>query len=150
MSHIVVGVDGSECSKPAFRFAAEEAALRGEPLRVVSVWQVPVTVYSGPVSAVPLDPKIYADAARGAAQKQIDEGAGSAGEVEVELVVREGGAAHVLIEESSSATMLVVGSRGHGGFAGLLLGSVSQQCAAHARCPVVIVHDDGAAPPGAE
>ena len=106
MNHIVVGVDGSECSKPALRFAAAEATLRGESLRAISAWQVPVTVYSGPVYA--------------------------------------GGAAHVLIEESSSATMLVVGSRGHGGFAGLLLGSVSQQCAAHARCPVVIVHDTSA------
>ncbi len=119
MSYIVVGVDGSECSKPALRFAAAEAALRGESLRAISAWQVPVTVYSGPVYAVPLDPEVYSDAARNAAQKQIDEVVGAAGEIEVELVVREGGAAHVLIEESSSATMLVVGSRGHGGFAGL-------------------------------
>lgn len=144
MNHIVVGVDGSECSKPALRFAAAEATLRGESLRAISAWQVPVTVYSGPVYAVPLDPEVYSNAARDAAQKQIDEVVAAAGEIEVELVVREGGAAHVLIEESSSATMLVVGSRGHGGFAGLLLGSVSQQCAAHARCPVVIVHDTSA------
>jgi nucleotide-binding universal stress UspA family protein len=56
--------------------------------------------------------------------------------------VREGGAARVLIEASRGATMLVVGSRGHGGFTGLLLGSVSSNVAEHAPCPVLIIHGD--------
>jgi nucleotide-binding universal stress UspA family protein len=62
-----------------------------------------------------------------------------AGDVEIERRVIEGAAAAVLVEESRGADLLVVGSRGHGGFAQLLLGSVSQQCAHHAECPVVIV-----------
>ena len=61
----------------------------------------------------------------------------------VEVVIREGNAAQALLAESHGAEMLVVGSRGHGGFAGLLLGSVSQQCTAHASCPVVVVRDSG-------
>jgi nucleotide-binding universal stress UspA family protein len=69
--------------------------------------------------------------------------------VVVELLVEEGSAARVLIRESENAELLVVGSRGHGGFVGLLLGSVGQQCAAHARCPVVIVHKAVAPPPEA-
>ena len=60
---------------------------------------------------------------------------------EIERAVRMGQPAQVLVEEAEDADLLVVGSRGHGGFAGLLLGSVSHQCALHARCPVVIVHE---------
>jgi nucleotide-binding universal stress UspA family protein len=62
-------------------------------------------------------------------------------DVEVQCVAAEGQAAHVLLEEAKDADLLVVGSRGHGGFAGLLLGSVSQQCAHHASCPVVVVNE---------
>lgn len=62
--------------------------------------------------------------------------------VKVHTVVREGNAAQVLLEHCSESSLLVVGSRGHGGFAGLLLGSVSSHCAEHARCPVFVVHGD--------
>lgn len=65
----------------------------------------------------------------------------------LELVVREGGAARVLLEECQGASMLVVGSRGHGGFVGLLLGSVSANVAEHAPCPVLIIHGEQGPPP---
>jgi nucleotide-binding universal stress UspA family protein len=67
--------------------------------------------------------------------------------LKLELQVREGGAAKVLLGAGEGAVMLVVGSRGHGGFAGLLLGSVSANVAEHASCPVFIVHGDQAPPP---
>ena len=147
MSHIVVGVDGSECSKPALRFAIDEAALRGESVRAVCAWQVPVALYAGSAYAATVQPEIYSDSAQEAARRQVDEVVGAGAKAEVELILREGGAAHMLVEESADATMLVVGSRGHGGFTGLLLGSVSHQCASHAHCPVTIVHDEDTRPP---
>jgi nucleotide-binding universal stress UspA family protein len=140
MGHIVVGIDGSSCSRRALRFAAEEARLRGESLRVVSAWQVPVSMYMGSNIAPVLDPSGFSAWAREGAEKEIDEVLGSPADSSIELRMREGNAAKILVEESGDASMLVVGSRGRGGFAGLLLGSVSQQCAAHARCPVTVVH----------
>lgn len=141
MSFVVVGLDGSPCSKHALRFAAEEARLRGAQLRAVCAWQVPVGVYMGSNMIPTLDPAEFSAFVRDAAQKEIHEVLGSPPEFPVDLRLREGNAARVLLEESRDAAMLVVGSRGHGGFAGLLLGSVSQQCAAHSRCPVTIVHE---------
>jgi nucleotide-binding universal stress UspA family protein len=141
MSHIVVGIDGSSCSKHALRFAAEEASLRAESLRVVCAWQVPVGVYMGSNIAPVLDPTGFSARARESAEKEIDEVLGSPANSSTELRVREGNAVKILVEESGDTSMLVVGSRGRGGFGGLLLGSVSQQCAAHSRCPVTIVHE---------
>jgi nucleotide-binding universal stress UspA family protein len=140
MSQIVVGMDGSSSSRHALRFAAGEARLRAEQLRVVCAWQVPVSVYVGSNIAPVLDPAGFSASARETAQSEIDEVLGSPADPPVDLMLREGNPSRVLVEESRDATMLVVGSRGHGGFAGLLLGSVSQQCAAHAQCPVTIVH----------
>jgi len=92
----------------------------------------------GPIVAEGIDAE-FEGAARAALEKAI-EGLGAAGEgIHIERVVEHGQASHVLIEAAKDAALLVVGSRGHGGFAGLLLGSVSQQCAHHALCPVVIV-----------
>ena len=140
MAGIVVGIDGSDGSREALRFAASEATLRNEHLRVVSTWHVPTALYAGAGSGfvTPVEEDDLSSAARQAVEAELAEVLGA--DANVEVVMREGNAAHVLIEESQSATMLVVGSRGHGGFTGLLIGSVGQQCAAHARCPVVIVH----------
>jgi nucleotide-binding universal stress UspA family protein len=137
---IVVGIDGSQGSEAALRFAAREAELRSVPLRAVSAWYVPSGVYAG--GFVPtVDSLDYRTWQRETAERQLGDVLGG-DRAEVELVVTEGSPAAVLLDESEAAELLVVGSRGHGGFAGLLLGSVSQQCAAHARCPVVIVRGD--------
>jgi nucleotide-binding universal stress UspA family protein len=82
-------------------------------------------------------------AARAALDATLDEAIPDTGDVNVERRVVEGAPAAVLVDESRDADLLVVGSRGRGGFAQLLLGSVSQQCAHHANCPVVIVRSNG-------
>lgn len=139
MSVIVVGVDGSEESREALRWAIDEAHLRQATLRAVHVWTYPV-IFAG--EFVPPD-LVNANVLRDAAQKALDETvaevAGKAPEVYIERVVEHGSVAHVLVEAARKADLLVVGSRGHGGFAGSLLGSVSQQCAHHAPCAVVII-----------
>ena len=134
---IVVGVDGSEHGNHALDWAIKEASLRQACLRLVAAWHIPVTVYSGPGYVPTVSRESFEELARETADDAVKR-AGDAG-IEAESVVREGQAAEVLVEEAASADMLVVGSRGHGGFAGLLLGSVSAQCAHHALCPLVVV-----------
>jgi nucleotide-binding universal stress UspA family protein len=140
---IVVGVDHSEGAKEALRFTYEEARLRETPLRAVHAWRFGYIGAPGIESSVPVlgaelsEHSAVADASLAAT---VRETIPDVGEVTIERRVAEGAAAAVLVEESRGADLLVVGSRGHGGFAQLLLGSVSQQCAHHAECPVVIVH----------
>jgi nucleotide-binding universal stress UspA family protein len=139
---IVVGVDSSEGAKAALRFALDDAKLRHATLRAVHSWQFG---YIGVSGIEGLSPVVGADlgdvrrTAEVALDATLHEAVPDAGEVVIERRVVEGGPATVLVDESRNADLLVVGSRGHGGFAGLLLGSVSQQCAHHAACPVVIV-----------
>ena len=136
---IVVGIDHSDGAKAALRFALEEARLRGVKLRAVHAWKFDYLEAPGLMRTLP--PGEYealhtaAEAALDATFKEV----GNAEGVEVERRVVQGAPAGVLVEESRGADLLVVGSRGLGGFAQLLLGSVSQQCANHAKCPVVIV-----------
>jgi nucleotide-binding universal stress UspA family protein len=139
---VVVGVDRSDGARAALRFALDEAKLRRATLRAVHAWQF------GYIDAPGLEgysPVLGADlsdlhSAAGAALEAIlREAIPDPGGVEIECRVVEGAPGAVLVAESRDADLLVVGSRGHGGFAGLLLGSVSQQCAHHAACPVVIV-----------
>jgi nucleotide-binding universal stress UspA family protein len=139
---IVVGIDGSAGSRAALRFAAEESGLRQIKLKVVSAWHVPEGVYMQP-TYMDLDLDTLRQGAGDIAEQQVVDVMGAERAKAVEVVIREGNAAQALLAESHGAEMLVVGSRGHGGFAGLLLGSVSQQCAAHASCPVVVVRDSG-------
>lgn len=144
---IVVGIDSSEPSVEALRFAIDECRLRGAKLQAVHAWQLPFVPTSqdpflaGGLIDIPLiDP---ADL-RGVAEQQLAETVASVDGhgVEVEQIVVEGHPAEALVEASAEAEMLVVGSRGHGGFAELLLGSVSHACAQHARCPVAIVRTE--------
>jgi nucleotide-binding universal stress UspA family protein len=141
MGVIVVGVDHSAGAKNALRFAATEAQLRRATLRPVHAWQFAhvapgiEAAYSG--LEANLDERRHA--AEAALMATIRETVPDEGALKVELRVVEGLPAPVLVDESRDAEMLVVGSRGLGGFRGLLLGSVSQQCAQHANCPVVIV-----------
>jgi nucleotide-binding universal stress UspA family protein len=143
MAVIVVGVDHSAGAKAALRFALEEAKLRGATLRVVHAWQygyIGATGLEGVYPALGGDIKEFRDGAETALEETLREAIPETDTVEIERRLVEGRPAAVLIDESQGAELLVVGSRGHGGFAGLLLGSVSQQCAHHAACPVVIVH----------
>jgi nucleotide-binding universal stress UspA family protein len=138
---IVVGVDSSDGAAQALRFALEEAKLRGALLRVVHAWQFGNIGLAGLAGFSPAGADLddLVDMAESALDAILEEVAPDTDGVPVERQVVEGSAATVLVDESRNADLLVVGSRGNGGFAGLLLGSVSQQCAHHAACPVAIV-----------
>lgn len=142
MDVIVVGVDHSEGAKAALRFALGEAELRQTSLRVVHAWQLGYVAASFiPGSYPELGDELdgLRDAAEATLEATLHEIVPTPGAVEIERRVVEGAPSAVLVDESRDAELLVVGSRGLGGFSGLLLGSVSQQCAHHAACPVVIV-----------
>jgi nucleotide-binding universal stress UspA family protein len=148
MATIVVGVDGSDGAREALRVAVQEARLRGAGLRVVTAWHTPAMVYGGAGFSADIDPAEFGDSAGAALEESLAAAGGQANGVEIERVVRMGQPAQVLLEEARGADLLVVGSRGHGGFASLLLGSVSHQCALHAACPVLIVHSQTEPPSG--
>jgi nucleotide-binding universal stress UspA family protein len=139
MGTIVVGIDGSECSHDALRWAAAEAGRRQAVLEAVIAWTFPYEV--------PIAGRLAGDAKWRASAEQKLEGVlqaelGGRSDVDVTRRVLEGHAARVLLDAAAGADMLVVGSRGRGGFAGLALGSVSQQCVQHAAGPVVVVPGD--------
>jgi len=137
---IVVGVDGSPGSRKALRWAAAEAADHGADLVVVNVWEHTLLPPAGSVSVsehyVPDPSQRTADDLL----QVIKEELGDQPPILVQAHVKQGRPAKVLIDESATAELLVVGERGHGGFAGLVLGSVSQHVAAYAKCPVTVVH----------
>jgi nucleotide-binding universal stress UspA family protein len=142
MGKIVVGVDGSPGSRAALRWAHKEAQLRRTALEAVTVWQFPVMTSLPAFGAMPPPEDLSQEAGESLLAILDEEEVSSTAEVPVTTVVTEGAAAPALLDASEGADLLVVGSRGHGGFSGLLLGSVSQQCATHGRCPVVVVHAD--------
>jgi len=138
---IVAGVDGSESSIAALRWAARQAELTGATLHVVTAWSYPE--HPTPFGIVP-DLPLSADALSDARQKLVEVvGAELGGHVgiTVHTEVVHGNAAPVLLDAARDADLLVVGSRGQGAFAGMLLGSVSEHCVRHATCPVVVVRD---------
>jgi nucleotide-binding universal stress UspA family protein len=157
MGEIIIGVDGSEPSHRALRWALDEARLRDDAVIVVHAYERPrarnpyATVYP----YIPADTvRVATDyerqmqeehdtharqQAEGIIQRALNEAGGAADGPVVKPVTVARDAAKTLVEMSDHAELLVVGSRGHGGFAGLLLGSVSQHCVHHARCPVVVI-----------
>jgi nucleotide-binding universal stress UspA family protein len=141
---IVVGVDGSAESIDALRWAIAEARLRKTDVRAVHVWQFPPLLSTGDpfVLGSGLDPALIEPSElRKLAESRLADAVVAAGAdvAAVEQVLVEGHPAEGLVEAAEGEELLVVGSRGHGGVAGMLLGSVGQECAHHARCPVVIV-----------
>jgi nucleotide-binding universal stress UspA family protein len=152
MGTIVVGIDGSPQSLAALRFAAAQARARGATLHLVHAWSVPYApIATAPFVVVGGLPELERAVGEHAAHV-LDEAleAVGVGDVPVEKEVAQGDAAHALIEAAKGAEMLVVGSRGRGGFAGLLLGSVSQACVHHAPCPVVVIRGEVAGEPESE
>lgn len=143
---IVVGVDGSNESLEALRWALGEARLRATAVRAVRVWEYPFvapsaewTLGAPAPQPVAVDPQEVRHLAETQLDQVVSEVEPDAAGVQIEQHVIEGHPANALVEASKGADLLVVGSRGHGGFAGLLLGSVSQACVHHAHCPVVVV-----------
>lgn len=139
----VVGLDGSNCAANALEWAAANAGGRAADVRLVTAWQTPV-VGAYPMSA-PLavgidETELHDAAAHDVAAVAVD--LGGRLDVPVTAAVGHGGPAEVLLEASTSASMLVIGSRGRGGFARLLLGSTSTQCATHASVPTIVVPGD--------
>jgi nucleotide-binding universal stress UspA family protein len=141
---IVVGVDGSAPANSALAWAVRQAGLTGSAVEAVIAWHYPVAAGGygfAPVAALEDTdfPAIYSRVLSDALTATVD----PASPVKITTMLREGNAAQILLEVAADAALLVVGSRGHGGFAGALLGSVSQHCAQHAPCPLVIVRDAG-------
>lgn len=138
---IVVGVDGSDGSKRALEWAAAEAHTRDASLKLVTAWHLPAMVYGG-MGWTGIDTETISGLREFTAKRLEEickEHATSLDGLDVERIVSEDAAASALLDAARGADLLVVGTRGHGGFSGLLLGSVSQQCAHHSPCPIVIV-----------
>jgi nucleotide-binding universal stress UspA family protein len=134
---IVVGVDGSEASKDALRWAARQAQLTGSSLEAVMTWEIAATTsYPVPV------PNEYdpSSNAKDALNETVHSVLGQPDGFELVPTIVQGPAARRLVQEAKGADLLVVGSRGHGPLVGVLLGSVSEHCMTHAPCPVVVVH----------
>lgn len=139
---IVVGVDGSASSKAALAWAVRQAELTGAGVEAVIAWHDPLMLGGVPfVPTAALESVDYGEFAALVLGNAIRETVDPEGPVKVSRVVRAGNPAQVLLTASEGADLLVVGSRGHGGFTEALLGSVSQACVHHARCPVVIVRE---------
>ncbi|MEX0869053.1 MAG: universal stress protein [Nitriliruptoraceae bacterium] len=150
MKRIIVGTDGSEHAQKAVDWAVEQARLQGAALEIVNVYSA-INIRDLSLSADAATPAQFdiirdrIDAVReeadAAMKRLVDQIRADNAGLEVSGVASEDGRpAEALVERSRDADLVVVGSRGRGGFTGLVLGSVSQQVAAHAACPVVIVH----------
>ena len=133
---ILVGVDPSDEARDALRWAARYAAMVGARLEVVHAWDARQEFVWVPEVA---PPPTALDVARNGLTKMVDDVLGAGSQVVKSVEVVEGHASKVLVARSRHAELLVVGSRGRGGFDGMTLGSISGHCAEHAHCSVVIV-----------
>ena len=135
---IVVGIDGSESSINALSWALKEAKHHSASVHVVHVWSLPLAV--DPMGGVIFSPvEEFRSAAEGVLKHTIDTVKSLVGDTKITSTVEYGSASQHLLDAASTADMVVVGRRGHGGFLGLLIGSVAEQIAHHAKCPAVIV-----------
>lgn len=139
---IVVGVDGSLSSLAALAWAVRQAEITGATIDAVMAWQHPAMINRAAWALVtPQDDAelkaFFAQELDDAIAKAVDQ----ANLTRVRAIVRPGNAAQVLLADAEGADLLVVGSRGHGGFAEALLGSVGQHCVQYASCPVVVIRD---------
>lgn len=131
---VVAGVDGSDGSRQAAEWAAGYARLTGSELRLLTTWHWPAMY--GAVPAADVD---FEGDARAVVVRMTDDLRRRFPDLQLEFDVASGAAAEALINASREADLLVVGSRGHGAFTGMLIGSVSLHCVHHAHCPVVVV-----------
>lgn len=138
MTKIVVGIDSSDGARRALTWALDEAVVRNAQVTTVHAWQLPVWLAT-PFGAVPLEADQFEARVAEEIDRVIDEAQTAHGDVKIERLVVADSAAAALIDAAKDADLLVVGTRGRGGFAGLMLGSVSQQVAQHSPCPLVIV-----------
>jgi nucleotide-binding universal stress UspA family protein len=136
---VLVGVDGSGESGAALKYAVAEANRRGARLRVVSTYFPEYSVHGRTQPLTSSEAAIEVDVEKEARRMVEDALAGESPQPPVEIVVAAGPAAGVLIDMSAEVDVLVLGHRGRGGFASMLLGSVGMQCVLHARCPVIVV-----------
>lgn len=135
---VVVGVDGSDASRRALEHAIEEARMRDATLEVVHAYQMPV--YWGTVAYGTAPPAPDHEAIEREATQVLDRMLPHPpGDVRIERIVTRARAAEALLQVAEGADLLVVGSRGRGGFTGLLLGSTSHQVISHSPCPTVVV-----------
>jgi nucleotide-binding universal stress UspA family protein len=137
---IVVGVDGSDCSKAALRWAMTQARLTGASIEAIHAWHAPGTSGAGYgwATAATVGDSVNAEAAKVLDETIAEVSARLDHPVAVLARAMPGPPTQVLLHAADGASLLVVGSRGRNGFTGMLLGSVSQQCAEHAPCPVVV------------
>jgi nucleotide-binding universal stress UspA family protein len=138
---VVVGVDGSEGARAALRFALEEAARRGVPVQAVTAYRAPSDWMDFDAVGEYEPPEAHTVALQRAEQfvervrQELPQPT-----ADVRVVAALGSPSDVLLRESLDADLLVVGSRGHGGFSTMLIGSTGMQCVLHATCPVTVVH----------
>ena len=137
---IVVGVDGSPAAREALAWAVRQAELTGASIDAVIAWHNPVVIGGMPYGPIAvLEESDFGRFAAITLDNSIRAVVGADRAVSLRPVIQEGNAAQVLVDAADGADLLVVGSRGHGGFAEALLGSISQHCVHHAPCPVVII-----------